>query len=49
LALVKWREKMFESLHKAVVGAALSLVKRQRDGETIDINLIKGVVESFGK
>jgi cullin 1 len=48
LSLVSWRDHFFQNVQKNVMKAVLKLVKKQRDGETIDTGLVKKVVESFG-
>ncbi|KAK3996157.1 Cullin [Cladorrhinum sp. PSN332] len=47
LHLVKWRDVLFHSVKEKVMDAVLKLVERHRNGETIEYNQIKLVVESF--
>lgn len=49
LHLVRWRDVMFLQTHKSVMDAVLRLVERQRNGESIEHQQIKSIVESFGK
>lgn len=48
LHLVCWKDVVFNYLHEKVMAAILDLVKRHRDGDSINHNLIKAVVTSFG-
>ncbi|KAK3390964.1 Cullin [Podospora didyma] len=47
LHLVKWRDVLFHFISEKVMSAVLKLVEKQRNGETIEYNQIKQVVESF--
>jgi len=47
LHLVRWRETLFQQISDKVMEAVLKLVEKQRNGETIEHNQIKQVVESF--
>ncbi|KAI5452672.1 ubiquitin ligase (cullin) of SCF [Naganishia albida] len=50
LALVQWREHMFENLYgknNKLVNAVLQQIENHRNGEEVDTTLLKGVVESF--
>ena len=47
LHLVRWREVLFAQVSEKVMQAVLKLVEKQRNGETIEYNQIKQVVESF--
>jgi len=47
LHLVRWKEVMFTATHKPVMDAVLSLVEKQRNGETIEHSQIKTLVHSF--
>lgn len=49
LALVRWKEDLFDHVQGRVMDAVLELVEKQRNGEYIETNLIKSVVDSFGK
>ncbi|KAM7190732.1 Cullin-1 [Rhypophila sp. PSN 637] len=47
LHLVRWREVLFMKVDGKVMEAVLKLVEKQRNGETIEHNQIKQVVDSF--
>ncbi|EIW58229.1 Cullin repeat-containing protein [Trametes versicolor FP-101664 SS1] len=50
LALVQWKSELFlhlQSKNQMLSGAILQLVERERNGETIDGDLVKKVVDSF--
>ncbi|KAK3940105.1 Cullin-1 [Diplogelasinospora grovesii] len=47
LHLVRWRDVLFAQVSEKVMHAVLKLVEKQRNGETIEYNQIKQVVESF--
>lgn len=47
LHLVQWRMTMFNAVHTQVMDAVLKMVERQRNGETIEHNQIKSIVDSF--
>lgn len=47
LHLVEWREVFFTKVHEKVMVAVLKIVKKQRDGETIEQAQIKSIVDSF--
>lgn len=47
LHLVKWKEDFFENVHEKVMDAVLSLIEKQRNGETIEQSQIKSIVDSF--
>lgn len=47
LALVLWKTNFCSHMQSDLTGAILRLVERQRNGETIDQNLVKKVVDSF--
>jgi cullin 1 len=47
LHLVRWRDVLFTQVSSKVMDAVLKLVEKQRNGETIEYNQIKQVVESF--
>ncbi|KAH8884799.1 Cullin-domain-containing protein [Thozetella sp. PMI_491] len=47
LHLVQWRHVLFEKVAEKVMNAVLKLVEKHRNGETIEYNQIKQVVESF--
>ncbi|KAJ5578272.1 cullin-1 [Penicillium hispanicum] len=47
LHLVKWKDDFFENVHTKVMEAVLSLIEKQRNGETIEQSQIKSIVDSF--
>ncbi|OWP05543.1 cullin [Marssonina coronariae] len=47
LHLVQWRLTLFNAVHEQVMEAVLKMVERQRNGETIEHNQIKSIVDSF--
>lgn len=47
LHLVQWRDVLFAQVSAKVMDAVLKLVEKQRNGETIEHNQIKQVVDSF--
>ncbi|KAL9126232.1 MAG: hypothetical protein Q9217_004692 [Psora testacea] len=47
LHLVSWRQVFFDKVHTSVMDAVLKMVKKQRDGETIEQSQIKSIVDSF--
>ncbi|KAK2630594.1 hypothetical protein QTJ16_001414 [Diplocarpon rosae] len=47
LHLVQWRMTLFNAVHEQVMEAVLKMVERQRNGETIEHNQIKSIVDSF--
>lgn len=47
LHLVQWRNSMFVSVDKKVMDAVLKMTEKQRNGETIEHNQIKAIVDSF--
>jgi cullin 1 len=49
LHLVRWKSDLFMHTHEGVVQAVLTLVEKQRSGETIEQSQIKTLVQSFGK
>jgi cullin 1 len=49
LHLVRWKSDLFLQTHSGVMDAVLSMVEKQRNGETIEHSQIKTLVQSFGK
>lgn len=49
LALVQWREVFYNHIQRKqlATNAVLRLIERQRNGEAVDIDLIKKTIESF--
>lgn len=47
LHLVRWKDDFFKIVQEKVMDAVLKLVEKQRNGETIDHQQIKQIVDSF--
>lgn len=46
LCLIRWKEDLFFQLHSRLIAAVLKLINQQRDGETIDNQNIRTIVQS---
>lgn len=47
LHLVRWKKDLFDDVQKHVMDGVLELVKKQRNGETIETAVVKSIVDSF--
>ncbi|TVY21686.1 Cullin-1 [Lachnellula arida] len=47
LHLVQWRQTLFNEVNEKVMDAVLKMIEKQRNGETIEHNQIKRIVDSF--
>ncbi|KAJ1736775.1 ubiquitin ligase (cullin) of SCF [Coemansia sp. Benny D160-2] len=47
LMLQLWRDRFFMSIHGTLLEAVFNLMKRVRDGQVADINMVKSVADSF--
>jgi len=47
LAMVIWRHIVFDELKDALKSAILDLIRKERNGEQIDISLVSGVIKSY--
>ncbi len=48
LALVSWRDIIFNALHDRLTTAVLKLLVRERNGETINTHLVYVLIHSYG-
>jgi hypothetical protein len=48
LSLVIWRDHMFQALRTRLTSSLLALVEAERNGEQINTNLVKGVINGYG-
>jgi len=47
LHLVRWKKDLFDHVQKHVMDGVLKLVEKQRNGETIETQMVKSIVDSF--
>ncbi|KAG5513172.1 hypothetical protein PMAC_001542 [Pneumocystis sp. 'macacae'] len=47
LALVRWKLDMFDDVHEKVTETLLKIIEKQRNGEFVDISLLKNVIDSY--
>lgn len=47
LHLVRWKIDLFDDVQKSVMDGVLKLVEKQRNGETIETQMVKSIVDSF--
>ncbi|KAJ1510641.1 hypothetical protein HMI55_006909 [Coelomomyces lativittatus] len=47
LALLVWREHLFDKVSESMTKAILRLIEKERKGETIDTALIKSIIQSY--
>lgn len=51
LALVQWKDHFYKHVQseQKLTSAVLKLIEKQRQGETIESDLVKKVIDSFGE
>lgn len=49
LSLVVWRDNLFNSLKSRLTKALLVLVEKERNGEDINVELVRGVIDGYVK
>ncbi len=49
MAMKIWETVFFKTLNKQVTETCLNMIKAERNGETINTNLISEVIQSYGK
>jgi cullin 1 len=47
LALIKWKEIVFEQHHSQLMNLVLNLIQRERNGETVNVSLLRGAIGMF--
>ena len=47
MALVKWREHLFKKLNDRLTVGVLELIEKERNGEQIDVGLVKTIIGSY--
>ena len=47
LGMIKWRDTLFKKVVNPITNAVLKIIKRERDGETIDTHLVSEAISSF--
>ena len=47
LGMLKWRDSLFKKVVNPITNSVLKIIKRERDGDTIDTRLVSGAISSF--